>query len=50
MLKISYFDKKWNFLMVNKYENTYRLYIEYNYFQIRFFHYFYSTLILIISI
>ena len=36
--------------MVDKYENTYRLYIGYNRFQIRFFYYFYSALIFIVFI
>ena len=47
-LKISCFDKKWNFLIINKYENAYRLYIKYNRFQIRFFYYSYLTLDFII--
>ena len=44
-LKISRFDKKWNFLIIIEYENTYRLYIGYNRFQIRFFNCFYPTLV-----
>ena len=49
-LKIPCFDKKWNFLVVDKYENAYRPYIKYSHFQIRFFHCFYPTLILIVFI